>query len=175
MVPIVSRIGRPKAELALTVHEHEILQMLVQTPSIDPRIAARSRAILECSKGLADQKVAHQIGVGAYTIGKWRRRFIKYRIPGIYSPSSSVSQPTLSGRVLVLTDRERAELLIISESDSVPHAIALRCRVLLACDSGLADREAAQINGIAEHMAGQWRQEFTACRPTGIPNSNEFE
>jgi transposase len=61
---------------------------------------------------------------------------------------------------LVLADDERATLERWSRRASSAQALALRCRIVLACAEGLSNVEAAQRLGVARHTVGKWRSRF---------------
>lgn len=51
---------------------------------------------------------------------------------------------------------------------STPQALALRCRIVLACASGAANREVARQVGAEEHTVGKWRARFVRDRLQGL-------
>jgi transposase len=75
--------GRPKAELILNEFEHEQLQAWARRRKTSQALALRSRIVLECSNGVANQEVAQRLGVTAQTVSKWRRRFLAMRLDGL--------------------------------------------------------------------------------------------
>jgi transposase len=74
--------GRPKRPLILTAQEREILQRWARRRTIGA-IALRSRMVLACADGQANNVVAEQFGVTPKTIGKWRARFTQQRPDGL--------------------------------------------------------------------------------------------
>jgi len=40
--------------------------------------------ILRCADGLSSKAVGAELGVYEHTVGKWRRRFLKDRLEGLY-------------------------------------------------------------------------------------------
>jgi hypothetical protein len=90
--------GRPKSVLVLTAEEHAQLRLWAEQPSPDP-LALRSRIVLACAAGMNNKAVAAQEGVSVQAVGKWRARFVDFRLHGLQeSPSSclrnlSGSQP----------------------------------------------------------------------------------
>ena len=48
------------------------------------RLALRARIILRCATGLSNTEVAEELGVRLSTVGKWRSRFLKEQLQGLY-------------------------------------------------------------------------------------------
>ena len=78
------RTGRPKAPLVLTEAERESLESLATRARTRPHLARRARIILLCGEGLASTVVARRLHTRAQTIGKWRGRFVRDRLDGLY-------------------------------------------------------------------------------------------
>jgi transposase len=78
------RTGRPKAPLVLTGVEHATLTSLANRSRTQPHVARRARLILLCAEGLANTVVAQKLRVRAQMVGKWRRRFVRDRLDGLY-------------------------------------------------------------------------------------------
>ena len=78
------RTGRPKAPLVLTEAERESLESLATRARTRPHLARRARIILLCGEGLASTGVARRLHTRAQTIGKWRGRFVRDRLDGLY-------------------------------------------------------------------------------------------
>jgi len=68
-----------------------------------------------------------------------------------------------------LTDVERAELVSMARSRSLPAALALRARIVLACEgSGKASTEAAKTLGIDRNTVNKWRARYARDRISGL-------
>ena len=78
------RRGRPVPELVLTERERVELERLARRPSTSQGIAQRARIILECASGKYNGRVAEQMGLTSVTVGKWRNRFIRSRVEGLF-------------------------------------------------------------------------------------------
>src|SRR5207302_5832595 len=63
---------------------------------------------------------------------------------------------------LVLSEEERATLLRWSNRAKSAQALALRCRIVLACAQGLNNKEVAAQLGCAPVTVGKWRARFVA-------------
>jgi transposase len=76
-------MGRPKAELVLTAQERDQLEELVRRRSTPQALALRCRIVLACATGATNREVARQVGAEEHTVGKWRTRFVRDRLPGL--------------------------------------------------------------------------------------------
>jgi transposase len=70
--------------------------------------------------------------------------------------------------VLTLTDEERDTLTRWSRRASSAQALALRCRIVLACADGLSNVEVAQRLGVTRPTVGKWRSRFVEDRLEGL-------
>jgi transposase len=77
-------MGRPKAELMLSQDEQAQLTSMARSRSIPAALVARARIVLAAAAGEANSDIAQRLGIGAPTVGRWRRRFIESRISGLY-------------------------------------------------------------------------------------------
>ena len=78
------RTGRPKKPLNLTKEEHDRLQSLAHRARSQPLLARRARVVLACGEGLDNKTVARKVRVSLGMVGKWRSRFLKTRMEGLY-------------------------------------------------------------------------------------------
>lgn len=69
---------------------------------------------------------------------------------------------------LVLTEAERAELSSLAARRNTAQALALRCRIVLACAAGAQNKDAAQELGVCACTVGKWRRRFIADRMDGL-------
>jgi putative transposase len=77
-------IGRPKAELVLIAQEREQLSGLARSRALPHAIVARAKVILWSAEGASNSAVADRLQWTSATVGKWRRRFLDRRVPGLY-------------------------------------------------------------------------------------------
>jgi len=77
-------MGRPKAELTLSAAEQAQLSSIARSRSVPAALAQRARIVLACAAGAANNAVARRFEITDATVGKWRRRFLKDRIRGLY-------------------------------------------------------------------------------------------
>src|SRR4051794_22844314 len=78
------RTGRPKAPLTVTEEERERLQSLAHRGRSQPLLARRARVVLACAEGLDNKAVAKKIRCSLGMVGKWRARYLKTRLEGLY-------------------------------------------------------------------------------------------
>jgi DNA-binding CsgD family transcriptional regulator len=48
-----------------------------------PKLASRGRLVLRHFDGLSSQEIAHELGIAAQTVRKWRRRFLQFGVAGL--------------------------------------------------------------------------------------------
>src|SRR5499427_2706399 len=78
------RTGRPKQPLVLAEEERERLQSLAYRARSQPLLARRARVVLACAEGLDNQAVAKRLRCSKGMVGKWRARFLKAHLEGLY-------------------------------------------------------------------------------------------
>src|SRR5260370_13471807 len=78
------RTGRPKVMLMLTTEERQRLQSLAHRSRSAPFLARRARIVLLCAEGRDNKIVARTLHVTPATVGKWRGRFVRDRLEGLY-------------------------------------------------------------------------------------------
>src|SRR5580698_8450606 len=78
------RTGRPKQPLILTEEERDRLQSMAHRARSQPLLARRARVVLACGDGLDNQAVAKKLRCSLGMVGKWRARFLKARLEGLY-------------------------------------------------------------------------------------------
>jgi transposase len=77
-------MGRPVAALVLSAEEKAYLERQVRRHRVARSLSERCRIILRCADGLTSKAVGVELGVHEHTVGKWRRRFLKDRIDGLF-------------------------------------------------------------------------------------------
>jgi transposase len=70
--------------LILTADEQERLQALAHRARIQPALARRARVVLTCGEGVDNKSVAQKLRCSLGMVGKWRARFLKARLEGLY-------------------------------------------------------------------------------------------
>ena len=77
-------MGRPKPELILSEAEQAQLSSIARSRSTPAALVQRARIVLACASGEPNNAVAGRFETTEATVGKWRRRFVKNRIQGLY-------------------------------------------------------------------------------------------
>ena len=106
------RTGRPKQPLILTEEERDRLQSLAHRARSQPLLARRARVVLACGDGLANQSVARKVRVSLGMVGKWRARFLRARLEGLYDEPRSGAPRTVSD--------DQVEQIVIQTLESTP-------------------------------------------------------
>lgn len=78
------RTGRPKKPLLLTEEERARLESMAHRARSQPLLARRARVVLACGDGLDNYAVARKLRCSLGMVGKWRARFLKARLEGLY-------------------------------------------------------------------------------------------
>ena len=78
------RTGRPKQPLVLKEEERDRLQSLAHRARSQPLLARRARVVLACADGLDNRAAAKKLRCSKGMVGKWRSRFLKARLEGLY-------------------------------------------------------------------------------------------
>ena len=101
------RTGRPKAPLVLTDAERTTLTSLANRSRTRPHLARRARLVLLYGDGLASNVVARKLHVRDQTVCKWRARFVRDRLEGLYDEPRPGAPRTIGDedveRVLIRT------------------------------------------------------------------------
>jgi len=76
--------GRPKPALALTPDEQTQLRSLAASRTLPHGLVARARLVLWSAEGRSNSQIARRLHWTNATVGKWRQRFVKHRLAGLY-------------------------------------------------------------------------------------------
>jgi len=106
------RSGRPTSSIDLTAEQREVLERYERRGTVSQRLAVRARIILQCANGATNEDVAKTVGVGAATVGKWRRRFAEEGV-------DSLSDSDRPGAPRSVTD-DIVEDLVVKTLESTP-------------------------------------------------------
>ena len=106
------RTGRPKVALILTEDERRRLDSLAHRSRSAPHVARRARIILACADGADSKVVARRLHVTPATVCKWRGRFVRQRLDGLYDEPRP-------GAARTVTD-DQVEQVIIRTLETTP-------------------------------------------------------
>jgi transposase len=133
------RTGRPKAELIVSEDERLELERLTKRIRTNRDLAFRARIILTCSVEPSNTAVAQRLRCATHTIGRWRTRFIKYRLDGLYD------EPRVGGPRRI-TD-EQVEAIVVRTLETKPEG-----------HTHWSTRKMAEKAGLSHTMIGRiWR------------------
>ena len=90
------RTGRPKLALILTDEERRRLESLSHRSRSAPHLARRARIILTCAEGCDSKVVAQRLHVTPATVCKWRGRFVRDRLDGLYDEPRPGARRTIT-------------------------------------------------------------------------------
>lgn len=108
----MARTGRPKIELVVTEDERAELVRLTKRGRTNRDLAFRARLILACAEEPSNAAVAQRHRCAGKTVGKWRSRFIRDRLEGLYD------EPRVGGPRKI-TDEE-VEAVIVKTLETKP-------------------------------------------------------
>ena len=106
------RRGRPKQALCLSEEEQRRLGSLAQRARSVPAVARRARVVLACAEGLDNRAVAKKLRCSLGMVGKWRARFLKKRLEGLYDEQRPGAPRKISD--------EQIEQVVIQTLESTP-------------------------------------------------------
>src|SRR5258705_3977309 len=107
------RTGRPKGALIVTDEERRRLDSLAHRSRSAPYVARRARIGLACADGTDSKVVARRLHVTPGTVGKWRGRFVRQRLDGLYDEPRP-------GAARTVTD-DQVEQVVIRTLETTPH------------------------------------------------------
>jgi winged helix-turn helix protein len=76
-------VGRLADVVVLNDDERRFLESQVRRHRAPRSLSDRCKMILLCADRLESKEVARRMNVHEYTVGKWRRRFVRDRIEGL--------------------------------------------------------------------------------------------
>src|SRR3954449_9470850 len=124
------RSGRPKAELVLTDDERAALQRWARRRKSAQALALRSRIVLACAEGLDNKQVAARERVTQQTVGRWRARFVEFRLDGLSDDPRPGRPPSVTA--------EQVEDVVVATLESTPANATHWSRARMAQRSGLS-------------------------------------
>jgi transposase len=97
----------PAPQLVVSPAERAALDRLVRARTTEQRLAQRARIVVRAADGVANKRIAAELGITLMTVLLWRRRFEADRLAGLAEAPRSGRPPTYSradrDRVIALT------------------------------------------------------------------------
>jgi putative transposase len=124
-------LGRPLSALILTPEEREELSGFAASRSLPHALVSRAQLVLWAAEGLSNQAIGERLGWSKPTVGKWRQRFVEYRLQGLYDELRP-------GRPRSISDEQVAVLLRRTLKQKPPGATHWSVRL------------AAEVNGLSK-------------------------
>ena len=84
---------RRAPEVRLLRGERARLTAMAASAATPPRLARRARMVLRAGAGATDRAIAAELGTDPGTVAKWRRRFLRQRLPGIEREAPRPGRP----------------------------------------------------------------------------------
>ncbi len=135
----MARTGRPKAELVITEDERAELVRLTKRTRTNRDLAFRARLVLACADEPSNLVVARRHRCIPHTVGKWRSRFIRDRLEGLYD------EPRVGGPRKI--SDEQVEALVVKTLETKPKG-----------HTHWSTRKMAEKTGMSHTMVGRiWR------------------
>jgi len=133
----MSRSGRPKAPLSLSVDEREQLTRWARRASSAQSLALRSKIVLACAAGGSNTAVAERLRCDRMTVGKWRSRFLEHRLDGLLDEPRTGRPPSISV--------DQVEDVIVATLESTPANATHWTRSTMAERTGLSKSTIGEI------------------------------
>jgi len=146
------RTGRPKQPLIVTEEERERLESLAHRARSQALLARRARVVLACAEGLDNKTVAKKLRCCLGMVGKWRSRFLKGRLEGLYDEPRPGAPRKVSD--------DQVEKVVIQTLESTPRGQTHWSTRGLAKASGLSRMTVSRIwhaFGLQPHRADTFK------------------
>jgi transposase len=136
--------------LTVTEEERDRLQSLAHRSRSQALLARRARVVLACAEGLDNKAVAKKLRCSLGMVGKWRTRFLKLRLEGLYDEP----RPGAPRKV----GDEKIEAVVIQTLESTPRG-----------QTHWSTRELAKVSGLSRMTISRiWPCLWVAAPPYGI-------
>src|ERR1700740_1726043 len=131
------RTGRPKRPVILSDDEPDRLQSLAHRARSQSLLARRARVVLACAEGLDNQAVAKKLRFFTGMVGKWRSRFLKAGLEGLYDEPRPGAPRKVSD--------DQVEQVVIQTLESTPRGETHWSTRGLAKETGLSRMTVSRI------------------------------
>lgn len=91
----MQRMAHPPApQLVVSPSERAALDRLVRARTTEQRLAQRAQIVVRAADGMANKRIAAELGVNLMTVLLWRRRFEAHRLAGLREAARPGRPPT---------------------------------------------------------------------------------
>lgn len=77
-------LGRPVTPIVLTPDVHSELEAMTRSRSLPHSLVRRAKIVIMSAEGLDNKGIAEKLGLSRDTVGKWRTRFLRQGLAGLY-------------------------------------------------------------------------------------------
>ena len=130
--------GRPKTHPTLSDHERAELERLTRRRKTSQSLARRARIVLECASGQTDVGVAKKLRTTRETVGRWRRRFLKDRVDGLYDEPRPGAPRTIKD--------DKIEEIVVQTLEATPKGATNWSRSLMAKRAGISESTVGRVS-----------------------------
>ena len=148
--------GRPVAPVELSEEAEAELTRISRSRSLPSSLVQRAQIVLACAVGASNIAVAARLGVGAATVGRWRRRYRERGLEGLHDELRPGRPRTY--------DDERVATVINDALQTKPSARTHWSVRAMASHSGVSKSTVQRwfkLFGLQPH-----RHQYSSCRPT---------
>jgi transposase len=123
--------GKAKGRIVLTDAERQGLERLQRAGKTQQRLRLRVDIVLRSADGETDTKIARGLGTTGEAVGKWRRRYIDFRLEGLRDSPRSGKPPKYN--------KQTDEKILAKLDESPPTGYSVWNGRLLAKALGISD------------------------------------
>src|SRR5262245_24382620 len=131
------RTGRPKKPLEIGEEDRAKLRTIALRPKSAQAMGMRARIVLSCGQGMSKAEVARKLHITGATVGKWRERFRKFGLDGLWD------EPRV-GAPRKITDQQIEEV-VTKTLESMPKNSTHWSTRLMAAEAGLSQNAIVRI------------------------------
>jgi transposase len=149
----MARTGRPVPPLVLADEERQVLRRWARRAKTAQALALRSKIVLACAEGIANQEVAARFAVTPQMVGKWRARFVARRLEGL-------SDEPRPGQPRKITDEKVEEVITRTLEQEPPNRDTHWSTRSMAAATGLNQTAVSRIwraFGLKPHLQETWK------------------